>query len=1028
MITARTITNGGTYLKRHLTANDYYAEGEKVEGEWFGKGAEKLGLQGTVDAETFELLRCNANPATGKRLTARTMKPYKVTNPVTGKVEERNPIALHDITFSASKSASIAAIVRDDPRVSKAFRASVKVALEEMEHFAAVRLRTAGFHESEKIRISDNVIAALFFHDSSRSLDPQLHAHAVMINASYDTECDHWFALQRRAMMEASPYIRKVLYHDFGRRLKELGYALESDGESFRIQGITKEMEEAFSVRANQRKEFEQRYSKLFGHAPSKRRIEEFIKDDRGAAELRFTNEFKTAFGRAPNTKELTAFVKDWRDPKLQEISTPEVREQQRARLTNDERQQIAALRMAATGERRSSPLKSATEHREAIENGVDHCLERLSVAKLGDVLESSLRFGSKELGDIDPRILRAQLLQNAEVINDGYQLTTETALAEEASVLRFARETRGDLPEIGSIEGGWFADFKLSDEQHEAVRALAESRHGISVLIGDAGTGKTHALKALQQAHRSKTEDDFIALAPTTRATQELQNNGYPEATTVAAFLVDERMQEAALGRTLLVDEAGLLSSRHLAKLIKIAEERTARFILVGDIKQHESVERGSALRNLIDSKFVTPVRLSKVRRQQQAGHSQLAKLLASCRVRDALEHADQLGLIEKIPHVPDLFKEAALRYADNVEAGRETLVVIPTWNEIDAFNQDARAELKRRGLIHGEEVEIEGSASLSWTEVEKTHWQEYERGHVLNFHKRVAKVEPGESLTVTEVLPNGLECVKQDGSIVRITKKQRSAFDVAESQPIVVAAGDQLLFRANCPEIGVSNGQRRKVKAISESGEIEFTSGSVLPKGFTQVCHGHAVTSHKSQGASVDESILVVGPHSLSAANVRQFYVSNTRFKQDHRLFVHNINALLGKVMTKSERPLAREFLAGMGKELETLLEARPAQDPREAQERGKRLNKLLAEVERYEKRADWRATRQAFFNKLGVHRWPKNIRKRWSEARRRRVRETARKNFNAFAFIRRCRKGVFILKFNKFGARRRAASRRI
>ena len=105
-------------------------------------------------------------------------------------------------------------------------------------------------------------------------------------------------------------------------------------------------------------------------------------------------------------------------------------------------------------------------------------------MAKLGDVLESSLRFGSKELGDLDPRLLRAQLLQNAEIISDHYQLTTESALAEEASVLRFARETRGDLPEIGSIEGDWLAEFKLSDEQHDAVKALSESRHGMSILL----------------------------------------------------------------------------------------------------------------------------------------------------------------------------------------------------------------------------------------------------------------------------------------------------------------------------------------------------------------------------------------------------------------------------------------------------------------------------------------------------------------------------------------------------------------
>ncbi len=1023
MITARTITNGGTYLKRHLTANDYYAEGEKVEGEWFGQGAKRLGLEGAVDVESFELLRQNVNPQTGKRLTARTMKPYKVTNAITGKVEERNPIALHDITFSAPKSASIAAIVGKDPRITEAFRESVKLALGEMEHFAAVRLRTAGFHETEKIRISDNITAALFFHDSSRSLDPQLHAHAVMINASYDRERDQWFALQRRAMMEASPYIRKVLYHDFARRLKELGYALEMEGESFRIQGIAKEMEEAFSVRANQRRDFEERYRKLFGHAPSKRRIEEFIKDDRGSAELRFTNEFKTAFGRIPNTRELAAFVKDWRDPKLQEISTPEVREGQRARLTAGQREKLAAIRRSATGAK-PSPVQSVTEHREAAQKGVDHHLERLSVAKLGDVLESSLRFGSKELGDLDPRLLRAQLLQNSKVISDHYQLTTESALAEEASVLRFARETRGDLPEIGRIEGDWLDRFNLSEEQHYAVKSLSESRHGISILIGDAGTGKTHALKALQQAHRARSGEDFIALAPTTRATQELQNNGYPAATTVAAFLVDERLQEAAAARTLLVDEAGLLSSRQLAELVKIAEERSARFVLVGDTKQHESVERGSALRNLIDSNYVSPVRLSNVRRQQQPGHRRLAKLLAAGRARDALDHADQLGLVEEVPHVPDLFKQAAKRYADNVETGRETLVVIPTWDEIEEFNHDARAELKRRGLIHGQEIEIEGSASLSWTDVEKMHWQDYHRGHVLNFHKRVAKVEPGESLTVTEVLLNGLECVKQDGTLVRITKKQRGAFDVAESQRLSVASGDELLFRANCPEIGVSNGQRWKVKAVSESGEIELADGKFLPTGFTQVSHGHAVTSHKSQGASVDESILVVGPHSLRAANLRQFYVSNTRFKQDHRLFVHNLNALLGKVMVKSERPLAREFLAEMGRELETLLETKPSHDPTQS----KRLTTLLSEIERYEKRACSKAMRKAFFNKLGIHQWSDKICRRWRNLRQQHKREALKKRLNAFAFIRRVRKGVFILKFNRLAAQRRSAARKL
>ena len=53
MFTRAKIYNGGTYLKNHLRANDYYSKGERVSGEWVGIGAEKLGLRGEVTPEQF---------------------------------------------------------------------------------------------------------------------------------------------------------------------------------------------------------------------------------------------------------------------------------------------------------------------------------------------------------------------------------------------------------------------------------------------------------------------------------------------------------------------------------------------------------------------------------------------------------------------------------------------------------------------------------------------------------------------------------------------------------------------------------------------------------------------------------------------------------------------------------------------------------------------------------------------------------------------------------------------------------------
>ena len=79
MFTSAKIRNGSTYLENHLSANDYYAQGERVTGEWVGKGAESLCLSGEVRPEDFEALRVNLRPGTGERLTPRTKEARKPT-------------------------------------------------------------------------------------------------------------------------------------------------------------------------------------------------------------------------------------------------------------------------------------------------------------------------------------------------------------------------------------------------------------------------------------------------------------------------------------------------------------------------------------------------------------------------------------------------------------------------------------------------------------------------------------------------------------------------------------------------------------------------------------------------------------------------------------------------------------------------------------------------------------------------------------------------------------------------------------
>ena len=79
MFTSAKIRNGSTYLENHLSANDYYAKGERVKGQWVGEGAESLGLTGEVRPEDFEALRVNQRPGTGERLTPRTKEMRQPT-------------------------------------------------------------------------------------------------------------------------------------------------------------------------------------------------------------------------------------------------------------------------------------------------------------------------------------------------------------------------------------------------------------------------------------------------------------------------------------------------------------------------------------------------------------------------------------------------------------------------------------------------------------------------------------------------------------------------------------------------------------------------------------------------------------------------------------------------------------------------------------------------------------------------------------------------------------------------------------
>lgn len=860
MITVGTIKNGANYLAHHLRRNDYWTEGEKeVQGEWIGEGANALGLAGPVTNEPFDALRSNCNPRTGEQLTARA---------------QIDRVALFDIQLSAPKDVSVLAMVGNDDRVRTAFADSVKVVLAEMERFAAVRERRGEAAASEQFRLTGNYVGAKFLHDTSRDLDPQLHVHAVLANATWDGSRSEWLAIQPAEMVRASPYLRQVLYRELAGRLRSLGYEpYEMNAKGFSVRGV-EHLRERFSKRS--------------------RAVEQLAA------------EFAAEKGRKPTKREVEVLVRESRADKLTEVSTPEVRAAQRAELSAAEANGLDDLvRLARTRQPREQ--WSHGNAQTILEAALRHVFERASVAREGTVLAAAL--------ELHPDFYRWQDLRDAlvahpEAIRSEGELTLRPIRREEAATverLRSGRNTRFAIGDPANLPP------TLTAGQRHAATALLESQDFASVLVGDAGTGKTTVLTAIENAHVAATGAPFVPLAPTTKARDALAESGFAAADTVQRFLASETLQAAATRRVILVDEAGLLSTQQLAQLTQIAHNIRARLLLVGDTKQHYSVERGDALRNVVDHSRIPVVRLAEVLRQRNEADRRFSRLLATGDAPAAFAFAEERGLIVDTANDNELYARAAAHFVDNTAKGIATLVVVPFWEEIERYNATIRPALRAAGRLGEVELVRTAVKPLSWTAEQKVHWHEYQVGDRLLFSRDTRFFRRGTAAEVIAVRSDGVIARGANGREAKLGLKQSTTFDVGRLASLPVAVGDKLLIRGRDDDAGFTNGDLKEVAHVDPTADvIRFTDGQELPRNFAAWTYGHAITSYRSQGSTSEESILVLGEVAARALARRQFYVGNTRYRGAHAIYVADKEAIIGR-LTRPDvgRELATEFL---------------------------------------------------------------------------------------------------------------------
>ena len=302
--------------------------------------------------------------------------------------------------------------------------------------------------------------------------------------------------------------------------------------------------------------------------------------------------------------------------------------------------------------------------------------------------------------------------------------------------------------------------------------------------------------------------------------------------------------------------------------------------------------------------------MQIQNIQRQVDREYRAAIGELAQGEGLEALRRLERLGAVHE---VEDEFRYQLLAdaYAASVKAGKSALAVSPTWREIEQVTTEVRARLKIDGRLATEETEVTTHHGLKWTRAQKRDLRNYAPGLVLTFHKATQDFRANEWGELTRIEGNLLLLAKPDGTTARISRKQADCFEVAEKQKLPVAVGERLLLQGNRKADGLFNGQIVTVEAIHPDGSLRVDGRRTIAPDFRAFTYGYCVTSHASQGRTVDHVLIAVNSETAVAANLSQFYVSASRGREQVQIYTDDLDFLRQAVQRPGTRLSATELV---------------------------------------------------------------------------------------------------------------------
>lgn len=608
---------------------------------------------------------------------------------------------------------------------------------------------------------------------------------------------------------------------------------------------------------------------------------------------------------------------------------------------------------------------------RHAITEAIAHFAERNSVIRSEHELVARAIQASEYRCDaimmraaIEDAVARGELIRGF----NGRALVTRQALETEKSIDAAFRDGMGTMPAIADAtladqgiqqmqqrlaavridartsagetltntdRAAILAGCQLTELQRAMVAGIVTTADQVAVVEGDAGTGKTTAMQAVQMVAEAQDVQVF-GLAPSAQAVDSLKAAGIETITSQSALLNKRFWEKVRPGALIILDEAGLVDAAAMSKLLGLVKSAGARLVAVGDTKQYGSVQAGRALSQL-RSKAEEAGKLLSLTDMRRGRTEEIKEIHFAARdlPAEALEKLAKAGHVTARQQEKHRLSALAKAYLDIPANERDSTLILAGTNADRVKLNSAIRE--RLGLPAGKPVGAFAAKDVTIAQAKLLAF--YDVGDVVQFVTKSGEFEKGDTLEVLEKHPDRIVMRNSKGRLVEFAPAQHAgAATIGTRETIELSEGERIRFTAGDKEKGYLNGDKGKVvgfrpgfgpihaKAIIQldrTGEkitLDIEDGKPLP-----IRYGYAQTGHSAQGATA-KHVLMYLLSDDPTIDAKRFYTDVTRAAETIKLFTDStfaksIAKLQRIVGIRRDEQLAHEALADVS------LQERPA-----------------------------------------------------------------------------------------------------